>query len=141
MLLWIILIIIICVIIERIIICSKKSYMIIPGKINKLNINGKYIYLINSKDFPNMKQFPEYVEIDGLKFDGKIHNLPQHISEKLKSMNLDTSQPFNSLISGWNCYMNVSMGNDLFGDYKYISPTKIKGISICNGRLYFNTLH
>ena len=140
--------IVIIIIIERIVICSKKSYTLNPYKINKLNINNNECYIISSDVF-NIISNKDNVEISlknisnenksiqsKIILKGYVYDIKTHVSEKLKKLSFNSFMPVNSLCSIWNCYTDVSAGN-IFGNYKLISTIKINNICICNNEVYY----
>lgn len=137
--LWIILLFVILLIIERVIVCSKKSVKICPSKINKLIIKNKPVYIFSGNLFEYVVQNHSVtVSKDGTKvvIKGKLSKIPVHASEKLKSLKFDMKQPINSICSVWDCYSDVARGN-LFDNYYMISEEPLKGVCICNDEVFF----
>lgn len=140
--LWIILIIVIAIIIERIIICSKKSFIINPYKINHIVSKNKDFYIISADIFKLTKDKDNIIITSNesnnnqkVIIKGNIYDIPVHVSEKLKRISFNRLFPINSLCSIWNCYTDVASGNVL-GNYKLISTSKINNVCICNNELY-----
>lgn len=130
-------------IIERVIVCSKKSVKICPNKVNKLTIKNKPVYIFSGNLFEydvngSSQGASVTVSKDNMKvtIKGKLSKIPVHASEKLKSLKFDMKQPINSLCSVWDCYTNVASGN-LFDNYMLISEEPLKGVCICNNEVFF----
>lgn len=128
---------IIALIIERLVVCSRPYYRLDPTKINKVTIDSIEYYIVNADEF-EIKRVTEGVLVKSgdkqVVLDGMLYDIPTHVSEKLRLFKFDKHTPINSICSIWNCYTGVSMGN-IFGSYKMISKQYIQA-SICNNELH-----